>query len=380
MFSIKNYIILFLILITLGFFYRRFEDKRIKEEDKENYDTIRKYLLNDTSLANGDYSLTNTKKPILWIHVPYEYNARDWQSFGSRSSFDLNQPYLYLTVKSIISQCKEDFHICLIDDDSFKKLIPDWSIDMKTLANPVKEKIRKLGLANLLSIYGGIITPISFLCTRNLISMYEDGVRGDKMFVVENINRNVSADKHLFYPDITFMGAPKDNETVKHLVNFMQSTISRDFTAESCLLGEFNKWCYTRVKSGEITMISGIYIGTKNLEDQPINIEMLLGQNYIDLYPKAYGIYIPAKEILSRRQYEWFARLSATQVLQANTILSKYILLANAPDAPNGVIEPLEMRPNWVGFWKVPLDAPVYGMRPLGLGDKRVQKLQYPDN
>ena len=34
MFSIKNYIILFVILILLGFFYRKFEDKKIEEEDE----------------------------------------------------------------------------------------------------------------------------------------------------------------------------------------------------------------------------------------------------------------------------------------------------------------------------------------------------------
>ncbi len=86
MFSIKNYIILFAILIILGYFYRRFEDKRIREEDGEDYDAIRKYLLNDKTLGKE-------KKPILWVHVPYEYNSRNWLSFGSRSSFELNQPF-----------------------------------------------------------------------------------------------------------------------------------------------------------------------------------------------------------------------------------------------------------------------------------------------
>jgi hypothetical protein len=97
---IMNYIILFAILAVLAILYRRFEDKRIREENKDNYEAIQKYLLDDITLGMS-------KKPILWIHVPYEYNSRRWLSFGSRSSFDLNQPYLYLTVKSIITRCDD---------------------------------------------------------------------------------------------------------------------------------------------------------------------------------------------------------------------------------------------------------------------------------
>ena len=82
----SNLIILFTILIAVMFIYKWLEDKRIREEDVEDYENIRKYLLND--------DLGNSTKPILWIHIPYEYNSRNWLSFGSRSSLDLNQPCL----------------------------------------------------------------------------------------------------------------------------------------------------------------------------------------------------------------------------------------------------------------------------------------------
>ena len=85
--SFTNLFILFFILIVLGVLYKRFEDKRIKEEEGDTYESIQKYLLDGTTLGES-------KKPILWIHVPYEYNSRHWLSFGSRSSLELNQPYL----------------------------------------------------------------------------------------------------------------------------------------------------------------------------------------------------------------------------------------------------------------------------------------------
>ena len=99
---VANYIILVIIIIALGILYQKYCEKQSTLIPKDNYEEMRKYLLNESSLAKS-------KKPILWIHVPHEYNARDWLSFGSRTSFDVNQPYLYLTVRSIIKHCDQSF-------------------------------------------------------------------------------------------------------------------------------------------------------------------------------------------------------------------------------------------------------------------------------
>ena len=45
--------------------------------------------------------------------------------FGSRLTEDLNRPYLYLCMKSMIDKCGGDFNICLVDDDTFGKILPD---------------------------------------------------------------------------------------------------------------------------------------------------------------------------------------------------------------------------------------------------------------
>jgi hypothetical protein len=372
MFPIKNYIILFTILIVLGYFYRRFEDKRLREEDGEDYEAIRKYLLNDKTLGKE-------KKPILWIHVPYEYNSRNWLSFGSRSSFELNQPYLYLTFKSIIKNCDDSFHICLIDDKSFEKLIPGWSIKMGHVSSPISDKLRSLALTKLLYIYGGMIVPVSFLCMRDLIGLYEKGTHHDKMFICADNDRNVTSSSYKHYPSTQFIGAPKESHVVMELINFMERTISTDYTAASEFLGEFDRWSEARVRRGQIILIDGKEVGTKTIDDEPIKIENLMSSNYIKLYVKAYGIWIPAEDVLNRRQYEWFARLSAKQVLQSNTIIGKYLLLANAPIRGEGMLANLKPKPNWVSFWKTPLGEPNWGLKPNFLGDNLL-KLPYPDN
>ena len=370
-FSITNFVSLFAILIVLGFLYKRFENKRIQEETQDNYSSIQKYLLDDVTLAKS-------KKPILWIHVPYEYNSRKWLSFGSRSSFDLNQPYLYLTVKSILRQCDQSFTVCIIDDNSFEKLIPDWKINMTSISDPILANMRTLGLMNLLNIYGGLITPISFVCMKNLIGLYHKGTLNDKMFVCENNNNNITSTTQDFYPDIAFCGAKKNNKSVKELIDFIQRTNSRDFTAQNEFLGNFNRWVNTRIQRGQINLISGVDVGIKNVDEKPIKLEELMSNNYLDIYPQTYGIWIPADQLLKRRQYEWFTRLSHKEVLESNTIIGNYLLLYNSPDAKAGdVLEPLESKPDWVGFWKVPSGAPNWGLEPQNLGNG-VQQIAYP--
>ena len=181
--SISRLLILFFILLVLGILYRRYEDKRERQESSDIYENIQQYLLDDDTLGKS-------KKPILWIHVPYEYNSRQWLSFGSRSSFNLNQPYLYLTVRSIIKHCDESFTICMIDDSSFKKLIPGWNINMSTISDPILSKMRMLGLMKLLYMYGGLQCPLSFVCLKDLNDLYAKGIRGEKMFVCETVDRN----------------------------------------------------------------------------------------------------------------------------------------------------------------------------------------------
>jgi hypothetical protein len=373
--SFANLFILFFILIVLGVLYKRFEDKIAREERIDVYESIQKYLLDDDTLGKS-------KNPILWIHVPYEYNSRNWLSFGSRSSFDLNQPYLYLTVKSIIARCDKSFTICIIDDTSFKRLIPGWNINMTSISDPILSNMRMLGMMKLLYMYGGMYCPISFLCLKDLNGLYTKGTRGEKMFVCETVDRNVTSTDTDFYPNLSFCGAPKECETVRELCNFIQRTASHDYTADSKFLGEFDKWSKERIHSGKINMIEGVEIGTKTVDEKQIIVDDLMSNHYLDLYQGTYGILIPSEEILNRHKFEWFARLSPKQVMETDTIIGNYILLSQTEE--KGILEPMEPITNkaveqkFVSFWKIPSGAPMWSLKPNFLGDN-LQKIPYPE-
>ena len=362
---VTNYIILFIILISLGILYQKYLDKLSSITPFDDYGEIKKYLLKDKTLDKS-------KKPILWIYIPHEYNSRNWLSFGSRSSNELNQPYLYLTVKSIIKNCDESFKIVLIDDGSFNKLIPNWNINISLLSDPMKCYVRQLAMAKLIYAYGGLNVPISFLCFKDLIGLYNKGINDDSMFVCENYNLNITSTNKLFSPNANFMGAKKENDLVKSFINLMERTISDDFTAQTAFLGEFDEWCNNKIEKGKMRLIPGTDVGTKTIDDEPVTVDILLSDDYIHFYGKMYGIWIPDKQILKRRHYEWFARMSPEQIFQSQFILAKYIVLALAPDSHMGVIEPLENKPDWINFYRVPLTngtLNVFGPKPMGLGN-----------
>ena len=356
---------LFFILLTIGVFYRRYDDKLIKESKERNDDAIREYLLTDPD-SLGAVSVT---RPILWIPIVYTYNARKWSSFGSRSSSDLNQPYIYLVVKSIIKYCKDKFHICLVDDNSYKKLMPDWNYDPQTTPEPVMEYARKLAVVKLLRRYGGMTVPPSFLCMKDLHGIFEQSLE-DKhsMFVCEEINKSCSSTDE-YVTGMSVMGCHQESSAMKELEVFIEKKIRSDHTRNLGITGEIGSFCNDLIHMEKCSRVNAELLGVRDQNGRRVQVEELLGSSHIDFTSHVYGILIPSDDILSRTSYQWFARLSGEQVLKSNTIIGKYILVANVPSKSKALNGDDSEKPEWISYWEVPSDAPVWGVKPNHLGN-----------
>ena len=232
-----NLLYTFVVLSLLGIVYNEFKRKYLDDEN-DHYNIVKKYLLNDTDEFLK--KLPDSKLPIIWIHSKYEVNARNWVDFYSRNTKDLNQPYKELTLKTIIDKCGSDFNICLINDESFSDLIPNWNIDIHKVADPIKSNIRELAIAKILDTYGGMLLPDSFICLDSLKYIYNTGIQDDKMFVGELLHtNNVNTPecnmetRNNYYPSTKLMGCAKECQTMKCYINMLETLISQDSTAES---------------------------------------------------------------------------------------------------------------------------------------------------
>ena len=326
MFDSKNmyhYIFAIGIILVASYVGNSFK-QLLESKNDDEYKLIQQYLLNESPLYGYN-------KPKLWIHTKYELNARKWKSFYSRGSTDLNQPYIHLCIKTIINHCGDDFNICLIDDETFSKLIPSWDVDLNTLAEPFKSHMRELGMAQLIYIYGGMCVPNSFICSKNLKELYDDGVANNTPFVCENINHSLYLQKQkhklLFVPDPFFMGSNKNDECMRNYVEYLKNrNLNPHFHSEVEFLGKSSQYFIEKINKQEICLIGGEYIGVKSMDRTPILIDDLMEEDYLSLYPNNYGIYIPQDELLKRHKFKWFAVLSSREILKTNSFITKVLV------------------------------------------------------
>lgn len=316
-------------IAVLGFAsYYGNQIKQKMSNNDENDELIRKYLLNESPL----YGMN---RPKLWIHSKYEINARSWKDFQSRNSTDLNQPYLHQTIKTIINCCGNDFNICLIDDETFSKLIPDWDVNLATLSEPFRSNFREVGMLQLLYIYGGVVLPNSFICMKNVAPIYKDMLAQSKPFFAEEINLTSASSAGAFVPGMQVMGAQKACPTIKELITVLkQRNKSNHFSNEAKFTGQTSQLLNAKVNAGKATILDGRLIGIKSKGGKRILLDDLMGEDFLDLDCGAYGIVVPADEVLSRSKHQWLAYLSTNELMKTKIILVKY-LKASIVDSSN---------------------------------------------
>jgi len=381
--GIGNIFLFFFLCIVVTILIKQYWKMQYLRGDKDKLamNSLKDYLLSQEELRNAN-------KPILWIHIPYEYNARNWQSWGSRSSWDLNQPYLYLCIQSILRHCDQSFKICIIDDASFAKLLPSFSngegggggeggYDINKLSMPLLAKVRQLQLLKLLREYGGMICPVSFVCLRDLIALFQEGSAQNRPFLCQRVDVSSTSVGQVMEPSCQMMGVrQKQDPILIEIIHYAEQVLSQDATAESLFLGKVDRYAGERA-----SLIQGKLVGTETIDDHAVVLENLFSDDFgsVAFYPQMYGIWVPMQELLHRIQYGWFLRSSVEQLISAepSNVLEKYLILANSPDnlresfhnANQPDLEVGAPPSKWISFWRTPMGVYSYGLQPILLGD-----------
>lgn len=336
------YILLSLFTVVLLSIFGSYIRKYFSDtESADEHKMIREYLLNDSPLYGYN-------KPKLWIHNIYDINARSWESFGSPNTRNLNQPYLHLTIKSIVEHCGDDFHVCLIDDNTFAKILPNWDIDLDSTAEPLRSQLRTIGFLKIIYYYGGMFVPSSFICQRNLAPLYYEYADSKLAFCFEQVNRTVS--QRVFIPNLTFFGACKNHASILDLLEFAKENAKQlsAYSNEFEFTGVMSNKLLALSANNDITICDGSLIGVKTAtEGRPILLDDLIEESYLDLVTNYYGIYIPYDEVLRRTTCDWIAYLSKEELLASNLCIAKYLISALLPTSSNkGAINALQKKTN----------------------------------
>lgn len=310
--------IAFVAIFCIGVLHNRYLKKFEPSPEKLNLKLIDKHLLQ--TVKNG--------KPNLWIHTSTEKNARNWLSFNSRNTNKLNQPYIDMCVETIVKWCGDSFNVCLISDDTFHRLLSNWTIDLDKLPEPIKSRTRVLGLLRLLHKYGGVIMPNSFLMMRDMKPYHEKMLGVDNCYVGELVNRNSGAEYSTHFPSHKIIGAKKNNDRIKKIADYLEVQLSIDNTSETDFYGNLDRYIFKLVNNGAINLIGSDLVGTKDMEGDTVLLEHLLGEKKIEFNKNMFGVYIPKDELLKRNKYQWFTRMSKVQIISSNVILGKLFTLS----------------------------------------------------
>jgi hypothetical protein len=322
-----QYLLSFIGLVAIGVIYEKVKSHPLYNEEFRHYALVKKFMVLD-GIDETESDKERLKRPILWIHLAYEPNARHWVDFYSRKTMDYNQPYQYLTLKSVLDKCSRDFNVCLIQDDSFQKLIPSWNIDMERVAHPIRDKMRELGMAHILHTYGGIRLPPGLLCLKPLLPLYHRYISSqNQMFIGELKASGDTLNSIETMPSTQFMGCHKGCEWMKEYIRYLELLLSKDYTHESIFTDAYSRWWFEMKQKHqrEINVIPSELFGVKDTQGKLISIERLFGNTYIDFNPNVIGIVFPQEEIIRRSKYEWFSRCSIQQALESDTILGKLL-------------------------------------------------------
>ena len=313
------------LLLLIGYLYDKYKTNLDKDKQFEDFEIVQKYLLGESKEIS---ELRNSSKPILWIPINYEKNSRNWESFFSRSNSNLNLPYFYFTLKSLIKKNANDFNICIIDDSTITKLLErqEFDFNLERISDPRRKNVRLLGLAKLVNKYGGLVVPPSFLSFqsfKNINSIIENNI----LVFGENKNSTVSYDQYPFVPDINIFGSLKNNNQLNNFIEYLENLANKQYSDESFFLGNINNYLLNKLRKKEIALIKAEYLGLKNNQNKEIFVDDLFKTSLIDFNENAYGLYIPYQFLLNRHNYNWFNYLSIKEILDSEFILAKLLII-----------------------------------------------------
>ena len=302
----------------------------IEEEDrKENI----KHSTNPStnpSIYNDKKLLEKGKEnPKMWLYYDQsEVNSRYWSDFGARSSRVLNAPFLNLCYESIVTKNGQNYTVNIIAGLSdLAILLGGWQELPKALQNPIApvgEAELNYIRSTVLRRFGGLWINPSSVFLEPLPVMNEHVV-----FFGTDKDESYSDKSGTPVPGVDIMYSPYvDHPVFIELEELALNRIERREGGKQ--FRKDIKWDLMGVMEKHETEYNPEAEFARKSNGRRIQLEDLLGSNNIPICPSA--IYVPLdwEELQKRRNFGWFLRMSETQILESELLLSKIFLASTS--------------------------------------------------
>jgi hypothetical protein len=263
--------------------------------------------------------------PTIWIYIDDTHvNSRQWADFGGRSSRVYNLPFLNLCYQTIVKAATNKYHVEVISG------LADAERRLGYLPRPMQNK--KLPLRDeeytylkvaFLQKYGGLWISPATIFIAPLPSLPDDKI---VLFGSDPLETYAGPDG-TFIPNQHAMWSPKPNMQFFNTWKIiLEGRISRQ--AGGTEIRNDKNWDILFVGTGQrevVVMPNGELTRKKN--GRKIELEDLLasgtgGDLPFDVPAQTIYVPFPMPELLERRIFGWFLRLSEEQVMDSDLAVS----------------------------------------------------------
>lgn len=290
---------------------------------------ITNQIRDDDSMQDVNNLLIGMDKPVVWIYVnDSDVNSRWWTDFGDRSAHVLNVPFLNLCYQSIVKGCATDYRIEVIGGLSdLAARMGGWDALPTPLQNaqkivnaPELNWIRAAVLAK----WGGLWVSPSTVFLKTLGPLPPDRT----VFFGTDEEVTVSGSAGTPVPGLRVVWAPAPDlplwvaweKTVRARLERRSGGSEFRHDEKSDLADA--------IASGNVEVRPMAELG-RTAAGKRIQLEDILAAGQDGVLPFAVGsaVYLPVPwpELLERRAFGWFLRLSEEQILSSDLAISSIL-------------------------------------------------------
>ena len=302
---------LFILILFAYFVYTYY----IKYYGKKSDELVTINNVDDYYYKNS-LALNTLKKPKVWIHMPFSRNSRHWESFGSRTSENMNIPFVYMCLKSIIDNCGDKYNIIIYDDTNIVDILQEDSEfdDIDKLSGVLLNKFREVTKARILHKYGGVHLP----CSLYLKECPNKIIKQNEFIACKIANEDIDNSNMDYVVSSKILGCKKGCPIMKEYISYLKEL---DYSAGKFSF-ETNEYLVNNAH-----LINEKYLGCVDINGDMVYLDKLFSENEIKLSSESFGLYINLNSLLKRRKYQWFLRMSMNQIYESREkfFLAKYI-------------------------------------------------------
>jgi hypothetical protein len=280
-------------------------------------------------------------RPVIWIYYDNsEVNARQWSDFGARSDRAINIPFLNLCYQSIVHHHSDLYRVEVIGGLSGAA---DWlggwdqlPPGLRDPLSPVNEAERNYLRAAILARYGGLWLSASTVCLKSFGVLPQDKT----VFFGTDLDEMYAGPEGTVIPGFRAIWCPAPQHPM--FVEWAAVAYARIAAARggAQIRGD-EKWDFTRFTTQYVhtgIMVDPSAEGMRKKDGKRLQLEDLLATGMAGpaglVSPVAVFVSFPWKELLDRRMFGWFLRMSEEDIMSSDLAIAHMLRDSLKPLAP----------------------------------------------